>query len=94
MKTNDKTFLKGSENEMNSKMTNSNNNNNNPNSLSNAFDEKFKAKKAVTASSNSLASIPHSEDYSTASGLGRELKKKIKSKYVYLYDTCLKNKFY
>jgi len=38
-------------------------------------------KKALTASNNSLISIPHSEDYSTASGVGKDLKKKINAKY-------------
>jgi len=36
----------------------------------------FMNKKALTTSSNSLASAPYSEDYSV-SGMGRELKKKI-----------------
>jgi len=34
----------------------------------------------MTASSNSLISIPHSEDYSSTSGMGKELRKKINSK--------------
>jgi len=38
-------------------------------------------KKALTSSSNSLGSVPHSEDYSTASGVGKDLKKKINAKY-------------
>ncbi|OUM62539.1 hypothetical protein PIROE2DRAFT_11117 [Piromyces sp. E2] len=36
-------------------------------------------RKALTASSNSLVSIPHSEDYSTTSGMGKDLRKKINS---------------
>jgi len=41
----------------------------------------IKDKKAIAASSNSLvSSVPYSEDYSTASGMGREMHKKINAK--------------
>jgi len=37
-------------------------------------------RKTITTSSNSIGSVPHSEDYSSVSGLGREIKKRIASK--------------
>lgn len=43
----------------------------------------FKSKKALTASSNSLASVPYSEDVS-ATGMGREMKRKINFRNVML----------
>ncbi|OUM62400.1 hypothetical protein PIROE2DRAFT_11307 [Piromyces sp. E2] len=43
-------------------------------------DELAVNKKALTSSSNSLGSIPHSEDYSSTSGMGRELRKKLLQK--------------
>jgi len=71
---NDKNFLKGSANEIEPKSPNSND-----------AEEKLKNRRSINASSNSLASIPHSEDYSTASGMGRDLKKKLSSKYEFIY---------
>ncbi|ORX77038.1 hypothetical protein BCR32DRAFT_270911 [Anaeromyces robustus] len=37
-------------------------------------------KKPINSSSNSLTSVPHSEDYSVASGLGKDIRKKLNSK--------------
>jgi len=50
-------------------------------------------RKTITTSSNSIGSVPHSEDYSSVSGLGREIKKRIASKYyIEIYTIILKKK--